>query len=364
MSKVIYKSEYGILHKVMVFFAQLFFTTKTRLSVFEKLASFMESGISIIDVLRILEKEYSATSDVTDIRPFAMREWVRKMDKEGATFSEVLDGWVPVSERILIQSGEESGDIEDAFKNCIETTSSTKEMIGTIVGKLTYPVILTSLLFGIIAFFSLEIVPILTTISPPSQWPSVSQDLYTISEFTTKNWYVVLLGLIAVIVLIKISLSHLTGPLRAVLDKIPPYTMYKTFQSSVLIISVSSMMRSGVPIQEALYKIAESSNKYLRIEINKVLQRLKAGMTEGDAFKTPFFDEETKVDIAVYSHTENIGEYMDAIGRSAIENGVSKISKIADIAKLLAFFFVAVFICWAYYSFFMVVQSVGRATGM
>jgi type II secretory pathway component PulF len=355
------KSDTIFLNRVKSFFAKIFFTTSIRLSVFEKLASFMASGIPIIDVLRILEREYSATDNVTDPRPFVMRQWIKEMDEKGVPFSVAIDGWVPPSERMLINSGEESGDIEDAFKNCIETTKASKEMKGTIIGKLTYPVILICLLFGVIAFFSLKIVPILTQVSPPSSWPSVSQDLYTVSEFTTRNWHFVLASTVGLIIGISKSMVLLTGPLRGFLDKIPPYSMYRSFQSSVLIMSLASMMRSGVPIQDALNKIGDASNKYMKHEIGKVLKRMESGMDEGSAFKTPFFDEETKVDIAVYSETDNIAVHMDAVGKTAIKNGVSAISKIAEIAKILSFFAVAVYICWAYYSFFMVVQSVGKA---
>jgi len=345
-----------------MFFAKLFFTTSVRLSVFEKLASFMASGIPIIDVLRILEKEYSLVKDATDPRPFVMRQWIKSMDEKGVPFSVAIEGWVPPSERMLINSGEDSGDIEDAFKNCIETTSAAKEMKGTIIGKMTYPVILICLLFVVIGFFSIKIVPILTEISPPSQWPPASQDLYTVSEFTTSNWHVVLSSIFLTIFLVTKSLGSLTGPIRVLLDKIPPFSMYRSFQSSVLIMSLSSMMKSGVPIQDALQKIKKVSNGYIKNEIGKVLRKMEAGEEEGSAFKIDFFDKETQVDIAVYSETDNIESHMDVIGRTAIKNGVSTISKAAEIAKILSFFAVAVYICWAYYSFFMVVQSVGQST--
>jgi type II secretory pathway component PulF len=351
----------GILSRIKVSIAKFLFNTSIRLSVFEKLASFMASGIPIVDVLKILEREYLSLKDVFDVRPFVMRCWIKSMDEQGMTFSQALEGWVPASERMLISSGEDSGDIEDAFKNCIETTTATKTMVSTIIGKLTYPIILIVLLFIIIALFSLKIVPILTSISPPSQWPSASQDLYTISEFTTHNWYWVLLGVISSVIIITKSLGTLTGPVRSILNKVPPYSMYRSFQSSVLIMSLSSMMRSGVPIEESLKSIAKASNMYIRKEINKVLKRMASGMVEGEAFKTNFFDNETKVDIAVYAETDNIAVHMDAVGRAAIENGVKKVSVIADLVKVLTFFAIAVYLCWAYYSFFMVVQNVGRA---
>lgn len=342
--------------------AKFFFTTSIRLSVFEKLSSFVASGVPIVDTLKLLEKEYAELKDVFDVRPFAMRQWSKKMDEEGLTFSEALEGWVPASERMLIMSGEDSGDIEDAFKNCIETTTATKEMVGTIVGKLTYPIILISLLFGVIAAFSLLIVPILTSISPPERWPSVSQDLYTLSQFTTANWHWVLLSIFAIVITLSKSLGIVTGPARTLLNKVPPYSMYRSFQSSVLIMSLSSMMRSGVPIQDSLRLISNASNRYIKSEIDKILSRLDSGMQEGQAFKTGFFDDETKVDIAVYAETDNIAVHMDTIGRSAIKNGVGKVSAIASIAQILSFFAIAVYLCWAYYSFFMVVQTVGQAT--
>jgi type II secretory pathway component PulF len=351
----------GILGGIKLSIAQFLFTTSIRLSVFEKLASFMASGIPIVDVLKILDREYSSLKDVLDVRPFVMRCWIKSMDEKGMTFSQSLEGWVPASERMLISSGEDSGDIEDAFKNCIETTTATKKMVGTIVGKLTYPVILVVLLFVIIALFSLKIVPILTSIAPPSQWPAASQDLYTLSQFTTNYWYWVLLGITSTAIIITKSLGSLTGPIRTVLNKVPPYSMYRSFQSSVLIMSLSSMMRSGVPIEDSLKSIAEASNIYIRKEINKVLKRMGSGMEEGDAFKTDFFDSETKVDIAVYAETDNIAVHMDAVGRTAIENGVKKVSAVADLVKILTFFAIAVYLCWAYYSFFMVVQNVGQA---
>ncbi len=350
-----------MLEKLKSAFYKLIFTSKVRLSLFRKISSFVAQGLPLLQILKILEEEYSALNSPTDPRPYALRQWIRRMDKEAMTLSQAMDGWSTANERMLIKSGEDSGELSEAFENAIETTESTNNMTSAIKSKLSYPVLLFALLFVLVYLFSTEVVPVLIEIKDPQTWPENSKALYSLSVFIESYLFHSLAGLLAFFYVMAKLLGNLTGPVRKVLDKLPPFSMYKSFQSSVFLVSLSSMMKSGVAVQNSIYEIRKLSNRYTRSQLTEIIDNFDKGFDVGPAFKIPFFDDETKVDISVYSRAADIADNIHTIGKESIKNGVAKIAAVADLIKVMVIMLVVFYIGWSYYGFFTLIQSISSS---
>jgi Type II secretory pathway, component PulF len=338
------------------------FGTTGRMSMYRKIASFLEEGIPLHDILKQLSIQYKKYKK-SDIRTKILNEWIASLEA-GKSFSSTLSEWVPVGEAMLIKAGEKSGDISSAFQNAILTTESSKKMRSTILGEMSYPVVLLLMLSSLIYLFSTQAVPQLTAVKDPATWPDGAKKLYDMSVFVEHKWWTVILAVFGSAGFASWSMSRMTGKVREYMDKIPPWSIYKTFQSSVFMISVSAMMKTGTPIVESIKELREMSNKYISEHLRLMLMKLNAGKPIGSSMNGGFLDKETGMDIEIYGELSNLQKSMERIGLSAIENSIENIKAAATIFKNLILMGVAGYIGWVYYAFFTLTQSIGTSAGM
>jgi type II secretory pathway component PulF len=339
-------------------FYRMSFSSEIRLSLFKKIASFVGQGMPLLKTLGILEEEYRNINGFLDPRPYALKQWIDRMSNEAMTLHEAMSGWSTPNERMLIKSGEDSGSLSEAFENAIETTEATSNMASTVKSKLSHPALLLGILLLLVYLFSTEVVPVLIEVKDPQTWPDDAKALYTLSVFVENYLFHTLAAFALFIYAIAKVMGNATGPFRKYIDHLPPFSMYKSFLSSVFLVSLSSMMKSGVPIQNSIYEIRKLSNKYTKSQLTEIIDNFDKGLDVGPSFNTQFFDNETKVDIAVYSRASDIAENMQVIGKSSIANGVKTISQVADMIKLLVMLLIVFYIGWSYYGFFTLIKSI------
>ncbi|MCF2901216.1 type II secretion system F family protein [Pseudoalteromonas sp. OFAV1] len=341
-------------------FYKLLFTTNIKFKLFNKIKSFLEQGVPILDVLTELKDAYKSLNKLFDVRVYILEKIIYSMNIEAKSLSDSLVGWASPSEIMLIKSGEEGGRMVEAMENTIVTTRASKDAIATVRKKLAYPFFLIVILFGMAYLFATQVVPEFERFTNPNEWPSGAQKLHAISEIVREKWGLIIGGFFGSLFILKWSLSNITGPIRRKLDKTPLFSMYRSFQSSMFLVSLSSMVKSGVDLEYSLQKIRRTSPKYMKYELGLIANRLDSGMTIGDAFNTEFFDEESRIDIGIYAKSKNIGESIEVIGKEAILNGVEKISAAADTIKILVMLLLVFYIGWSYMSFYSLIQSISQ----
>lgn len=338
-------------------FAKMQFGLKVRIDLYKKIASFLKNGVPVNDIIQELETQYLRYNK-GDIRATILGD-IRSNMSKGESFGEALGHWVPPSEAMIIQGGEKSGNIGKSFHNAIKITESASRMKSTIIGEISYPAVLLMMLSGLIYMFSTQAIPELTSVLPPENWPPVSQKLYHMSKFVEEKWWLVVAVFFTFVIGSFKSLDSMTGTVRNILNKVPPWSIYKTFQSSVFLISTSAMMSTGTPIFEAMSRLRKMSPKYVANEIDKILKEVDNGTQIGDAMNSGFLDRDTGIDVSIYGKVANLQEALDSIGSDAIENGIEKIKGVAGLLKNLVLFGVASYIGWVYYAFYTLTQAIG-----
>lgn len=332
-------------------------TPSVRIGMYEQIASFIDDGVPLDTIIRKLSTEYMRRG--FDPRGFMLRE-VYKDIESGRSLSDSLLPWVPASEIMLLKSGEQSGDLAGAFKHVCYATSASSGMLSSIISALAYPFVLLVMLAMIIVLFSFYAVPTLAMIKDPAEWPSASQGLYSLSQFIDQKWWVIISLVFGLGFFYQWSSKNLTGQTRNFLDRLPPWNIYKSFQSSVFMISVSAMMKAGMPIYNAIAELNRISDPYSSSHITKIMRKLDDGFSIGNSFCQGFLGRETETSINVYSETSNIEGAMSKIGMRAIDSSIASIKKIASILNLVCMFAIAGFIFWGYYSFMILAQSMSQ----
>lgn len=348
--------------KADAYLLKLSMGTDMRMSLYRKIVSFLEEGIPLNEILEQLHVQYSKGKRGKDSRARLIGEWLAAMGS-GKRFSEILSDWVPAGESMLIRAGERSGDLVSAFSNAIQTTEAIRRMKSTLIGKLSYPFVLLLMMLALIYLFSTQAVPQLVSVKDPSTWPDPAKRLYEMSMFVKDDWWQVFAAIGVFAVFASFSMPRMNGGLRKILDVIPPWSIYKTFQSSVFMISVASMMKSGTPIVNSISELRDMSSPYVGNHLTNMLNKLDAGRPIGKSLNGGFLDKETGVDVEIYGELSNLQKSMERIGRDSIENSIANISAASVLLNNLVLVGVTVYIGWVYYAFFLLTQSIGVDAG-
>lgn len=331
--------------------------TSERLNLYNKIASFMEEGVDLQNIFEQLYIQYKKNKK-NDPRAAMLREWNESISA-GRSLSATMAEWVPPSEIMVIRAGEKSGNLANAFRNAVIITESSKKMVGALTSEMGYPIFLLVMLFGLIYMFSVSIVPKLTAVADPQTWPDVSYKLYEMATFVQTKWWVVLMCMALTAYFVSWSLPRLVGVPRTYMDKIPPWSIYRTFQSSAFLVSVSAMLKTGIPIFEAIDDMKQMSKPYVQKHLEMIIMKLNTGRSIGVSMNSGFLDKETGMDVEIYAELRGLDKSMEKIGLNAIENSIATIKTAAAIIKNTLLVIVAVYIGWTYYAFNTLTQSIG-----
>lgn len=352
----------NLVNKIEKKFVQLQFTTAVRLGLYRKIASFLNQGVSLDDTLKNLSKQYKKLNK-NDVRVLAIDDWLSRMDK-GDAFSQALKGWSPSSEIMLLRSGETGDSLVEAFESAITGTEAIKRIKDTLVAQSTYPLILLIALFGIILFYAFTVIPELALLDDPENWPSSPRAFHDMSMFVKDYYYIVfsILGILAIVV--STSMGRFTGFLRKYFDKMPPWSIYKSFQSSVFLISLSAMLRSGIPLLTAIEELSSQSGKYTKSFMDKMIVDMKRSMSNGEVLNNGFLDTEIGIDVEIFSETSDFATAMDEVGREAIEVSIKKITAGTSTMRNLVLIGVAGYLGWSFTSIRELTTSIAQQVGL
>ena len=324
--------------------AKLAFNDDQRLEFYRQLASFLAAGLPISDLLTELYNEYKK-SNPNDYRITIIQDILNGFNS-GKTFAEAMEKWSPRSELMLLKAGEDAGALPETLIKVIATTNYTIDMKKAIKKELQYPAGLILAAFALMYFFSANIMPSLAGAKDPNEWGPSPKALYDFSLFMENYWFIPLGGIGALVFIINFTLPRVTGKVRSFLDKFPPWSTYRSTQSSVFLISISAMMNTGIPIINAIEMLIDMATPYTRSKLLITLQRSNAGRDIGESLNTDFLDTETGMNISIYGRLSSLNETLERVGVAAIEQTVGNIAKAAGVVKNIALLGIGGYLIW------------------
>ncbi|MDU8351243.1 type II secretion system F family protein [Pseudomonas syringae pv. actinidiae] len=342
--------------------AKMKFGSKYRLGMYEKLANFMKNGVDIDSAMEQMAEGFDHFNK-NDVRSKVIGE-LRESLATGMTFSSALSLWAPAGEVMLIKSGERSGALANAMENACLATEAGRKMKGAMISSMAYPVILLMVLCVMIYIFSSQAVPRLVEVKDPADWPSMSKGLYVISMYVNHWWFETILGVIGWSFFNSYLLPRWTNKFRSKVEFLPPYSIYKSYQGSIFLVSLSAMMQTGIAVWDALDELKELSSDYMKHHINLMQERLLNGVNVGQALETGLLDQDIAIDLRVYASTANIEEKMGKIGESAIKSGIARIQTIGSIMNGVAIMMIGSYLIWQIIAFYMLTQGIGADAGI
>jgi type II secretory pathway component PulF len=333
------------MNKIERFFAKLTFSSpifgQKKVRIIRQVQRLIHAKVPINTTLSMLWDLYSKHGRKPK-EPMALmiREWQQRLSS-GKSLASAMEGWVSVPEQMIIEAGEQSDKLATALDDALQAANAGRGIRNAIVGGIIYPVILLGVLVGMLWGFSTKIVPTFATILPPEQWTGTPATTYMISQFIIE--WLPMIGMIfmGAFTAALLSLPILTGPLRLVLDRLPPWSIYKITQGASFMIAMRGFISAGITVQDALRNMLKIGNPYFKERVSAMLSKMNMGRNLGQAMLESGYNfpgDEISGEISIYAELNDFSEALDLLAKEWINDSTQKAQAAAKVINYVMLF--------------------------
>lgn len=271
-------------------FLRVQLSAELRTRIYEMLALLLENRVLLIDAMAEMYGVYSDGGKRPKNPAAMMLNDCRNTVSEGHSFATAIQPWVAPEEAALIGAGEASGDLRGAFGDAMRLIAAKKAMIGAVVGGAAYPLALVGLIAALLHIVATRLVPSLIQAAPAESWTGAAAVMYGLATFTTDYGVLTVVVLVGLGVGTVLSLPKLTGNMRYRLERIPPWSLYRTVMGATFLLTVAVMIRAGIKLSDALDLMLRTANPYMRERIDAAIRGVAVGHNLGEALEDAEFD--------------------------------------------------------------------------
>jgi type IV pilus assembly protein PilC len=256
--------------------------TKDKVLFSRQLSTLINAGLPLVQSLR------NVNAQTTNKQFQAVNTKVIADVEAGTSFSEALSRHPLVFDAIfinLVAAGETSGTLDKSLERLANQQEKDAEIISKVRGAMIYPLIVLLVMGGVVGFMVIKVLPQVENIYKGIKGvtlPLLTRVLLAFAHFTTKYWYIVLIGLVVVGFLTTRWARTFGG--KRYIDKIK---MYKKQPFGMLFMKLymarfartgATLVAAGVPLIQTLEITGRSINNiHIEESIKKATEKVKAG---------------------------------------------------------------------------------------
>lgn len=331
---------------------RLCFTRRKRIFVYSCLQNLLSNGVMLGDALDKVRQVLSDGGKKDKKAEVLFLTDAIYYLGDGQKMSQALYNWVPYLEATLIDAGEETGKISESLLSTINVIERRMEVVASIRGALLYPA--GMLLVSVLMIYATtqKLIPIITMILPPEK---VNQGylgvLIAVGDVVGEYGLTLCLLALAFTALLLISLSRWTGSTRFIgkwrsrIDKIPPYSLYRLFYGATFIHVIAVMMKNGISLSDAVLKMRDRANPWLRERLDGAAYGLGMGSNLGIALEKAGHDFPDKLAVSfirVLAEYSGFEESLLNYGDRWMDDSIMLIKRSAKVLGNIGIVFVAV----------------------
>lgn len=349
--------------------ARFFVTDKDRSRIYKKLAKDVRYGMAVQNALIKQRKTLTRKSEY-DFRAIMLLEVYDNL-KKGASFAKSFQNYAPVNDIMILEAGEKSGTLPKSLELTAEMIQASKQMKNQILSALAMPALMFLMLVVLFLVVGMVVVPTLASVFPPDQWDGLSQSLYVASEIVNSPMFVIILcAFFALIFIILSTLSTWTGPLRAIADKLPPWSLYRLLVGGGWLLSLASLVKSGESIMQSIRNMrkitstGKTKNRWLNERMAGVLYYLSQGKNIGQALDLTgynFPDHEIIGDLMSYADQPGFDETLYQLGQDWVQEGIETFKIQSKILNSMVFMLMGGTVSWFVLGLFQLYSQIGSS---
>ena len=254
-----------------------------------QLSTYIKAGISLIDSVRILEKQAEKPEH---------RKVYQKMVYEllkGESLSVAMEKQQDKFPKLLVnmvKTSELTGDLTSVLDDMADYYTSKEETRKTMISAMTYPVIVLLIAICVVVFILTSIVPKFVDMysANDATIPAITQMVMGISNFLTQKYLIliaIIVGLVGSFILLYKHVQTFRKTVQIIMMHVPVmskiiiynevYNFTKTF---------ASLLNHGVFITDSMEILAKiTNNEVYKGLINKTIINLNKGANISESFK-------------------------------------------------------------------------------
>lgn len=254
-----------------------------------QLSTYLKAGISLIDSVRILEKQ-SEKPEQRKIYQKVVYELLRgenlstAMEKQGDKFPTLLIN--------MIKTAELTGDLTSVLDDMADYYTSKEETRKAMISAMTYPIIVLCIAIGVIIFILISIVPSFVEMyeDNDAEIPAITTFVMGASDFIVNYYLFIILGLVIFVVVFIYLYKHIRDFRKnvqlfimhvPVFNKIVMYNEVYNFTKTF-----ASLLNHGVFITDSMEVLSKITNNEIYKElIARTIINLNKGANISESFK-------------------------------------------------------------------------------
>lgn len=263
--------------------------TKDKILFSRQLSTLINAGLPLLQALRNVNAQ--ATS-----KPFKII--INKVISDiegGASLSTALKKHPKTFNQIylsLIAAGEASGTLDTALERIANQQEKDAEIISKVRGALIYPAIVLVVMFVVVAFMIVKVLPQVETMYDGiegAQLPFITVIMLAIAHFVMDFWWVVILMAIGLAIglsrFVKTSLGSKIID-RAKMKSWPVAPLFMELYMARFTRMGTTLVSSGVPLLQMLEITANAiNNVHLEASIHRATEKVRGGKSLADAIE-------------------------------------------------------------------------------
>ncbi|MDN0082475.1 type II secretion system F family protein [Crenobacter sp. SG2305] len=326
-------------------------SSSARIDAYDLLADYLSAGTSLLPALESFEKQLiKSGKEEGEFDRLRLASWIATV-KQGKRFTDAIQGWVPERERMLIEASENVGQLAAGLERTVVSIERGGEIRSIWVGAMGYPVFLSVLASYVLYIYGGQVISQFAMMYSPDKWEGDARRLYLASYAMFHYWYVILTAFLVLVALVIVSLPRLTGKLRGLLDRVPPYSFYKMDEGAAFMNSLTSMLEAGRPILPAIEQIRSQATPWLAEKLDPVISEMKRGKSFGDALEMAghhFPDRKMVPMMILHSGKSSFISTLPKLVERWIKGSIKSMRKKAAFLNQLSMIAVAMFAGWMY----------------
>lgn len=304
-----------------------------------QLATLLNAGIPLLRSLSVLSQQIQSK------RLYLANESVRKDVEGGSTFKDAIARFPNIFTGMwlnLVETGELSGQLPSTMSQMADYLEMAGTLKRKVVSALVYPMILILVVFGIIAFFILKVVPRFEEIFREANVavPFLTTILISISAIVRKHF---LLWIILVLVFGFLIYRYIKTPSgRMRFDRLrlrlPIFgALFKMQAEEEFASGLSVLIKAGVPILYALEVLSKTASNRV---VGETLGGIRDSVREGKSLAEPLIREGifspmlTQM-VAVGEEAGQLPNLLDKVSKFLGENVDAFVTRLATIIEPL-----------------------------
>jgi type II secretory pathway component PulF len=265
-------------------FNQMRFGSKAQLAFLEDLYTLVNDGIPPNRALDML------TQVSTGINQDVAASIAKKIS-EGQPLADGMREWFNPNVIEIIRVGEEGGALAETMKSAINSLGQSSSTIGAFIGALAYPLMVNLMACAIIVYLNGSVFEQFKSIKPMAEWPDAGRQLVFVANIIVNWWWIMIIAIVAIVIGLGRLMRTYVGELRPVLDKFPPFNIYRRFCSARLLETLGLLVANGVIFKSAIKVMQYQANPYVLSHLVMMEHYLSAGKSNiADVLGTGLID--------------------------------------------------------------------------